>query len=198
MGTQFTRSNGDVEFQTKETLATEESLNEVRKKAEKLTYNVRKTIRQDKLIVGGAATANDVISENASTGTDWDFDFGEDFANGGYITKCILTIATHALTERTLLWLYSQPPVGVVNDNVASTHPLPADELNLEGWIEIPALFDTSAAGTSYAMCTPSTVGNLAVSFSTSKLFGVLLGLDGGTLGNALCTLRLTGDTEVS
>ena len=145
-----------------------------------------------KTIIGGAATANDVISNSADAGTDWDFYFG----GTGYITKGIVTIATHGLTERLRLFLYSVPPTSTQNDNVASTDPLAADIPNLVGWIDFPAMTDTSAAGISYTMATTSTTGNLPITFDAYTLYGTLIGLDGGTLGNVLCTIKLFADME--
>ena len=82
----------------------------------------RRDVLTTKTIIGGAAAALDVVSENATTGTDWDFDFG----GTGYITKAIITIATTTLTERLALFLFSKPPTGEVNDNVASDSPVAA------------------------------------------------------------------------
>ncbi len=152
----------------------------------------KKDVLQTKTIIGGAATANDVISENASTGTDWDFNFG----GTGYITKGVVTIATHGLTERLRLRLYSVPPTSTQLDNAADTGPLAADIPNLVGWIDFPPMTDTSAAGVSYTMATPSTTGNLPIAFDAYTLYGTLIGLDGGTLGNVLCSIHLFGDME--
>lgn len=152
----------------------------------------KKDVLTTKTIIGGAATALDVVSEHATTGTDWDFDFG----GAGYITKAIVTIATTSLTERLALFLYSVPPTGEVNDNVASDAPLAADIPYFVGVIDFPALVDRAAGGPSYAVATPSTTGNLPIGFETNKIYGILVGLDGGTLGNVLCSIHLFADME--
>ncbi|KKM64349.1 hypothetical protein LCGC14_1502340, partial [marine sediment metagenome] len=104
--------------------------------------------------------------------------------------------ATTTLTERLSLFLYSVPPAGVVDDNVASDAPLAADIPNFVGVIDFPALVDRAAGGPSYAVASPSTTGNLALGFEANKLYGILIGLDGGTLGNVLCSIHLFADME--
>ena len=145
-----------------------------------------------KTIIGGVATANDIISEHASTGTDWDFNVGA----SGYITKAIVTIATHALTERLRLELYTVAPTCETDDNKVPTGPLAADIPNLVGWIDFPAMTDTSAAGLSYTIATTSTVGNLPLPYKGPALYGILMGLDGGTLGNVVCNISLFCDIQ--
>lgn len=156
------------------------------------TVGHKRDVLTTKTIIGGAATALDVVSEHATTGTDWDFDFG----GAGYITKAIVTIATTSLTERLALFLYSVPPTGVVDDNVASNAPLAADIPYFVGVIDFPALVDRAAGGPSYAVASPSTTGNLPLGFETNKIYGILVELDGGTLGNVLCSIHLFADME--
>ena len=149
-------------------------------------------VLQTKTIIGGAATALDVISEHASTGEDWDFDMGA----SGYVTKAIVTIATASLTERLTLYLFTVAPTGVVNDNVANNSPVVADIPYLVGWVDFPALEDTSSAAMSQTIATPSTVGNLPLAYKGPVLYGILIGRDGGTLGGVLCSIHLFADIQ--
>ena len=150
----------------------------------------RKTVLTTKTIVGGANSAEDVISESVDPGTDWDFDFG----GTGYITKAIISLATTAKAFRSVLDLYSFPPTCNLKDNVASDGPNAADLPNYIGSIEFMAMSDHG--GQSIAVVTPSTVGKAPLEFDSPKLYGVLTDLDGGTWGNVLLSIFLTAEME--
>ena len=150
----------------------------------------KKTVLVTKTVVGGANAADDVISENASTGTDWDFNFG----GTGKITKAIITCATNAIVPVTELQLYSAPPTCNLNDNVASTGPIAADIPYFMGVINLPAMTD-SGTSQSFAIATPSlTTSNLPLDFDSSNLYGVLVDKTGATWGNVLVSIFLSAD----
>lgn len=152
----------------------------------------KKTVLTTKTVIGGACTAGDVISEHATTGTDWDFDFG----GTGYITKAVAVLAAANKTERLRLWLFDAPPTSAVNDNVASTAPLAADVPYLVGYIDFPAMSSEPTTAFSATVAVPSTVGNLPLAFNKSVLYGILIGRDAVTLTNVLLSIHLFAEME--
>ena len=152
----------------------------------------KKDVLTTKTVIGGACTAGDVISEHATTGTDWDFDFG----GTGYITKAVAVLAAANKTERLRLWLFNTPPTSEVNDNVASDAPVAADVPYLVGYIDFPAMSSSPATAFSVTVASPSTFGNLPLSFDKPVIHGILSGLDGVTLTNVLLSIHLFADTE--
>ncbi|KKK60052.1 hypothetical protein LCGC14_3028210, partial [marine sediment metagenome] len=70
-----------------------------------VTGSQRRTVPVQKTMIADAKAAGDVYSENATTGTDWDFDFG----GTGYITKGVI-VHDAQMSERFVLYLFSQPP----------------------------------------------------------------------------------------
>ena len=151
----------------------------------------KRTVLATKTVVGGVSSANDVVSESIDPGTDWDFDFG----GIGYITKAVLNIATTGLTPLMTLFLYTTPPTCNLKDNVANTQPVAADVPFFIGQIDFPAM-TSKGTGLSYTVATPGTTGNLPLSFDSPKLYGVLVDGTGSTLGNVLCSIKLTADME--
>lgn len=151
-----------------------------------------KTISVAKTMIADTKAANDVISENSSTGTDWDFDFG----GTGYITKAVV-IHDATLTDRLRLYLFSQPPTSETDDNVVNTSPLTADQGFFLGTIDFPA-FGSQGTGDAFAVATPSTTGNLPFAFDSSIIYGILVTRDGITTVAEALTINLTADMEDS
>ena len=148
------------------------------------------TISVAKTMLAAAKAADDVISENATTGTDWDFDFG----GTGYITSAVITHDA-TLTDRVRLFLFSQPPTSETDDNVANTSPLTADQGFFLGTIDFPA-FQSQGTGDAFTVATPSTVGNLPLAFDSPVIYGILVTRDGITTVAEALTINLTADME--
>jgi len=151
----------------------------------------RYTISVAKTMLAAAKAADDVISENATTGTDWDFDFG----GTGYITSAVITHDA-TLTDRVRLFLFSQPPTSETDDNVANTSPLTADQGFFLGTIDFPA-FQSQGTGDAFTVATPSTTGNLPLAFDANTIYGVLVMRDAtATFTATALTISLTADME--
>ncbi len=150
----------------------------------------RKIVQTSKTMVADTKAAGDVYSESASTGTDWDWDFG----GTGYITGGVI-MHDAAITERFRLFLFSQPPTSVVNDNVANTSPVTADAAFFLGVIDFPALAFTGT-GDAFTVASPSTTGNLPLMFDKTKVYGILVGLDGSTTVAEGLTISLSAEME--
>ena len=165
---------------------------------EKVTVSVTKA-----LVAAANYDANDVMSENASSGTAWTFS-GVVSGNGGSgtIVKAIALLETTNLTPGLTLFLFTALPTSVLNDNVANTAVLHADEANFVGRITFPALSDLGT-GDSEAIVTPSlTSGNIPLTFNCatgdSALYGVVVTRDaitGETAGDELI-IKLTVERD--
>ena len=143
------------------------------------TQKHRKSVKVTKALAAASQYhAEDVVSETATNteGTDWDFDFG----GTGYITKGTIMSETTAVTPRITLFLFSAPPTCELDDHAASTCPLNADAANFLGYIDFPATMDLGT-GCSVAVATPSTTGNLPISFDSPIVYGVAVTRDAFT-----------------
>ena len=90
-----------------------------------------------------AYTADDVVSEDASTGTTWTFSAAVPTNGGsGTIVGAVLLDDENGVTQVMTLHLFNTTPTGVLNDNVANTSPVAADADNYLGRIDFPALTD--------------------------------------------------------
>ena len=133
------------------------------------------------LASASAYAAEDVLSESADAGTDWDF-LAIAKVNGGtgYITKAQAICETTAVTPRLTLFLFNVAPTSAVNDNVANTALLHDDLANYVGKIDFPALEDLG--GDSETVATASTTGNIPLAFQCASgaddLFGILVTRD--------------------
>jgi len=149
------------------------------------------------LAAAGDYAANDVMSENAGTGTAWTFSSIVK-ANGcsGEITKAQVICETTGLIPRLTLYLFTATPTSQLNDNAANTALLHADLANYIGKIDFPAMEDLG--GDSETLATPSTYGNLPFAFTCASdandLYGILVTRDaitGESAGDDM-TVKLT------
>ncbi len=160
-----------------------------------------KTISVTKALVGGACSAEDILSESVSAGTYWTFAAIARVNGGkGYITKAHAICETTAITPRLTLFLFNATPTCAKNDNVANTALLHADLAKYVGKIDFPAMEDLGT-GDSEAVATPSTYGNLPLEFECASdaddLIGVLVARDAVTPGAGDdMTVRLTVEQE--
>ena len=143
------------------------------------------TVSTTKALASAVAYAiEDVLSEHATTGTDWDFDTAGKVNGGtGFIVKAQAICETTAVTPRLTLFLFNVAPTSAVNDNVANTALLHADLTKYIGKIDFPAMEDLG--GDSEAIVTPSTYGNLPLTFTCASaddaLYGILVTRDAFT-----------------
>jgi len=127
--------------------------------------------------------AEEVLSENATTGTAWTFSSVVTTNGGtGTIIKAIALFETTALTPGLTLFLFNVTPTSAVNDNVANTAVLHADEANFVGRITFPAMADLGT-GDSEAVVTPSlATGNIPLAFNCAvgdtALYGIVVTRD--------------------
>ena len=165
---------------------------------EKVTVSVTKA-----LTAAANYDANDVMSENASSGTAWTFNSVVRGNGGsGTIVKAIALLETTALTPGLTLFLFSALPTSELDDNKANTAVLHADEANYVGRITFPAMADLGT-GDSESMVTPSlTSGNIPLTFNCatgdSALYGVVVTRDaitGETAGDELI-IKLTVERD--
>ena len=127
-----------------------------------------------------AYSVNDVVSENASTGTVWSFT-GFPGA-GGYLVKGRVTSnLVTGMTPRLRMYLFNAAPTGVLNDNEANTEPVYADEAQKVGYVDFDAM-DNSMSG---ADSSESQRDDLRLEFSGHTLSGVLVTLDAFTPASA-------------
>ena len=133
------------------------------------------------LAATGNYLAEDVLSENGATGTAWVFS-NIVKANGcsGEIVKAQAISETTGLTPRLTLYLFTATPTSQLNDNAVNTALLHADLANYIGKIDFPAMEDLG--GDSETLATPSTQGNLPLSFNCASnandLYGILITRD--------------------
>lgn len=137
-----------------------------------------------------AYSANDVMSadECATTGGEvWTFSAcGRAASAYGYITKAVAITETESVTPRLTVFLFNEAPTGCnLVDNVANTAPDCADTAKYQGKIDFPAM-ECLGTSDSNAIATPSTLGNLPLSFKCStantNLYGVVVTRDAATI----------------
>mgnify|MGYP001563283972 CR=1 FL=1 len=144
-----------------------------------------KTVSVTKAVAAaGNYTAEDVICENATTGTCWTFtDIARQEGASGLIVKAQAICETTAQVQRLTLYVFKATPTSELRDNVGNTAPLLADLANYVGKIDFTAMEDLG--GMSESIATPSTYGNLPMAFTcaaTSRsLYGILVTRDSFT-----------------
>lgn len=135
------------------------------------------------LAAAGDYAAADVLSENATTGTAWNFANVVGHNGGkGTIVKAVALLETTNLTPGLTLLLFNVVPTSVLNDNVANTAVLHADEAKYVGRITLPSMADLGT-GDSEAVATPSlATGNLPLTFicaaADRDLYGIVVTRD--------------------
>ena len=129
------------------------------------------------LVADGNYAANDVLSESKTAGTAFIF---KRCGGSGYIVKATARLKTTAIAARLTMYLFDTLPTSQLNDNEANTAVLNADKDNCIGKIDFPVLEDLG--GVSESVATPSTYGNLPLSFRTKDtaetLWGILVTRD--------------------
>ena len=122
--------------------------------------------------------AEDVIIENASSGTAWTFDAAVPQNGGsGTIVGAILQSDDTGRTQVSSLYLYNVTPTSNLNDNVAADGPVAADADNFLGRIVFPALADQGGFSFSRASW-GAAVSELPLPFVTDSddaIYGVLV-----------------------
>jgi len=141
------------------------------------------TVTTTKALASASAYhAEDVLSESASAGTDWDFDtVGKVNGGTGYIVKAQAICETTAVTPRLTLFLFNAASTSAVNDHAANTALVHADLANYIGKIDFGAMEDLGT-GDSEVVASPSTTGNLPLAYNCASaddaLYGILVTRD--------------------
>ena len=185
------------DFETEEQLATEQTLGRIKTKLDNplATKGIIKSVGVRKVLIAAADyAAEDVLSENATTGNSWAFN-GVVLQKGGsgYITKAQALCSTTALTPRLTLYLFTAVPTSALADNGANTAVLAADVAKYVGKIDFPAMEDLG--GFSETLVSPSTTGNLPLGFTcagdSDTLYGILVTRDAIAGEAALMTMTV-------
>ncbi len=126
-----------------------------------------KTISVTKALAAAAQySANDVLSENATSGTAWTFtEVVKQNGGSGYITAVQVISESENVTPRITVFWFNAIPTSIDNDNVANTAPDSGDLAKYIGKTDVPAL-ESLGTTDSVAIATPSTVGNLPMAFT--------------------------------
>ncbi len=137
------------------------------------------------IVAAGDYAAEDVISDSASAGTVWTFEKVAAVPGGsGTINKALILCQTTDQAHRTRLYLFNNSTLtGIKNDNVLSTTPVYSEASKCIGWIDYNGFEDKG--GCSQTLSTPSTSGNLPLSFkcevNNRDIYGILITLDAFT-----------------
>ena len=153
------------------------------------------------LAAAGDYAAEDVLSESATTGQVWIFkDMAGKDGGSGFIVKAQALLQTTALTPRVTLYLFTAMPTTNLIDNTANVAPAFANWEIYAGRIDFNALSDLG--GMSEAIATPSTGGNLPLSYvcahGSNDLYGILVTRDAITGEVATNTLAIVLEAEQS
>ncbi len=159
---------------------------------------ISKTISVTKALVASAAyDANDVLSENASSGTSWVFSAIARVNGGkGTIVGATVISESESVVPRLTAFVFKAAPTSNLNDNVANTGPDAADKANYLGPIDFDAL-ESLGTTDSVATATPNTASGLPLKFQCASgvdgLFLLVVTRDGftQTAGDDL-TIHLT------
>lgn len=128
------------------------------------------------IAAAGNYIADDVLSENVSSGTVWTFTDVVPVNNDkGYIVKAHALWETLGLTPSLTLFLFTAAPTSELNDNLPNTAPLHADIANYIGRIDFPAM--SGAGGDSESVAVPSTSGNTPLAFQCASASRDLIGI---------------------
>jgi len=144
--------------------------------------------------LAGTYAAYDVVCDSTASGTMLAFPaVARIDGQGGYITGAKITVGSGgALTNRFTMFLYNALATGgTIRDNVLNLHPNAADITanKYQGKIDWMALEQLNS-GISQAVATPSTVGNLPLSYqcatAADDLYGILVTRDAAVIGTNL------------
>lgn len=143
---------------------------------------VRTAIEAD----GSAHSAGDILSNSDTNGAGlpWIFkDAARVAGGGGRIVQAAVDTQVESQTHRIALQVYTKYPTCELDDNAGAASPNPADGPYFVDEIAIPAL--VSRGLNSYAVATPSTVGNLPLTFvceaGSKDLYVIAIALDATT-----------------
>ncbi len=148
------------------------------------------TIAVQKTMIADTKAAGDIYSENATTGTDWDFELG---GNGDITVATIMHDA--AITERFVLYLFGQEPTSETDDNKANTSPITADATFFLGAIQFDAMRYIQT-GDAWTIATTSTAGGLPIHHENYTVYGILVGQDGATTVAEALTITMTSEMK--
>ncbi len=148
---------------------------------------VNRTVTKHIEANGSAHSAGDVLSETdtAGLGTPWVIkNAARENGGSGRIHKAQLETEVESQTFRVAMQVYTAYPDGAeLDDNAAASSPNPTNHQFFEDEIEMPALH--SRGDDSYAVATPSTVGNLPLDFTcepdSRDLHLILIAVDATT-----------------
>lgn len=166
----------------------------------RVVVGTKKQVSVTKAIAAaGNYAAEDVICENATTGTVWTFPaIARNNGSSGYIVKAHALWETTALAPRLTLYLFNAAPSTELDDNKANAAPAYADLSQYVGKIDFPAMEDLG--GMSEAIATPSTTGNLPLAFECAEdaddLIGILATRDAITGESATDNLTIRLEAE--
>lgn len=128
-------------------------------------------------------TAEDVMSESATTGTVFSFkDMARKNGGSGVINKAVAFCSKTGLTPRITLYLYNRVPTSInLYDNLANAGPSRTDWPIFVGQIDFLAMEDLGGGSTS--VVTTGTYGNLPLPYKCIDrgLYGIAVTRDGIT-----------------
>lgn len=151
------------------------------------------------LAAAGDYAAEDVLSNNATTGRAWYWPkMARRKGGGGKITKASALCSTTALALRLTIYLFRSQPTSALTDNAANTAVATADRYKYVGRIELPAMSDLG--GNSEAIATPDTGSNLPLKFRCAQgeegLWGIVVTEDAITGEAAGMGLKIEFEIE--
>lgn len=138
------------------------------------------------ILAAGNYTAQDVLSESATTGTCFKFSNVVPYNGGsGTIIKAIILCQTTNQAHGITMPIFNTTPTGALNDNLANTNPQFTDAAKVEGKLEFSAFSDLGdASAASDAQVTPG-VGGCPLPFvcapDDNSLYGVVVTRDAFT-----------------
>ncbi len=135
---------------------------------------------------GNAHAAGDILSnsDTDTAGLPWIFRDAARIAGGsGRIVQAEANTQVESQTYRIALQVYTKYPTCEMDDNAAAASPNPTDSPYFVDEIALPAL--SSRGDNSYAVATPSTTGNIPLTFVCEKgskdLYVVAIAIDATT-----------------
>lgn len=135
---------------------------------------------------GSAHSAGDIMADTDTTGAGkpWIFlDAARISGGGGRIVQAAVDTQVELQTHRIALQVYTKYPTCELDDNAGAASPNPADGPYFVDEIALPALSDRGL--NSYAVATPSTVGNIPLTFvcedGSRDLYIIAIALDATT-----------------